>query len=204
MLASYINPPLTTVKLATPRLNSPTVVASFRPPLAPAELPDVEAVAEAPAVIATALACALKAKLPRGEFVEGPLVLKKDNHAVGLPSQLQPNGQLRHRGIADMLAVNENPAATPGAADTHTGAANRWENGIPVAPVEETAAFTCVTKHICGFLELVRPGWTGQAKYDESNHQTRYQVFHIFNFICWFDLKHKECWHDRDAPKGAN
>ena len=39
-----------------PRLNSPTVVASFRPPLAPAELPDVEAVAEAPAVIATALA----------------------------------------------------------------------------------------------------------------------------------------------------
>src|SRR5262249_18436331 len=39
------------------------------------------------------------------EFIERPLVLEKDDLAVGLAAQLQPDAQLVHRGIADVLAL---------------------------------------------------------------------------------------------------
>src|SRR4030095_12070049 len=61
-VASYIKPPFATVKIAIPLRYSPTVDASFFPALAPAEVPVLPALAEAPAVIATAEACALNSQ----------------------------------------------------------------------------------------------------------------------------------------------
>ena len=64
MLASYMRPPLATVKVAMPLWNLPTVFASFLPPLAPMEDPPVEPLAPAAAVIATAEASAPNSNSP--------------------------------------------------------------------------------------------------------------------------------------------
>mgnify|MGYP006899819164 CR=1 FL=1 len=65
------------VKVAIPLWYPPTVVASFLPPLAPAELPEVLAEAPAAAVRATALASALNSKLPEVNSSRARLSSKK-------------------------------------------------------------------------------------------------------------------------------
>jgi hypothetical protein len=103
MLASYIRPPLATVNVAMPWWYAPTVVASFLPALAPADEPVVAAFAPAPAVMATTEASAPKAKLPLVKSLSA-LVLEKDYLGVGLATELQAYGHLRHRRIAVVLA----------------------------------------------------------------------------------------------------
>src|SRR5512134_163999 len=63
-------------------------------------------------------------EIAAGEFVERPLVLEEDDLAVRLAAELQPDGELRHRGVADVGALRVHAAGAVRAADADAALAD--------------------------------------------------------------------------------
>jgi hypothetical protein len=105
------------------------------------------------------------------ELVERTLVFEEDDLAVGLTTQLSPNRELGHRGIADMSTTDVDPAMAVGAADDVAAFPNRWKHGVTVGFLEERAALTGIFENFDRVVVVVGPGQRcrQQRKYQQSS-----------------------------------
>jgi len=108
-VAVYMRPPFAIVKTATPFQYPPFTVASFAPPLAPDVAPVVPALAEAPAVTATALTPASNSYVPIRMY-RVALFLEENDLAVSFAARLKAGAQLRHRRVTHVLVLNVHAA----------------------------------------------------------------------------------------------
>src|SRR5215472_1260428 len=66
----------------------------------------------------------------RSKFVERPLVLEEDDLAVTLAADLQPNADLRHRGVTHVLATLVDAASAVRTANDQTAFADRGKDRV--------------------------------------------------------------------------
>src|SRR5208283_5347350 len=90
-----------------------------------------------------------------GEFIERPLILEEDDLAVGLAARLQTDAQLRHRCVADVLALLVDLARAVGRADQESALADRRKNHIAVAGAEKCGACARILEQTDGVAVAV-------------------------------------------------
>src|SRR5262249_628370 len=103
------------------------------------------------------------------EFVEGALVLKEDDLAVGLPAGLKTDTDLRHRRVADVFPLLVDSSLAVCRADPETSLADAGKHRITVAVIEEFRTLAGFLEDFDGVGVFVRPGQrTGEYQHRKN------------------------------------
>src|SRR6185369_589900 len=100
--------------------------------------------------------------------LERPLVLEEHDLAVHLAAQLEAHGDLRHRRVTHVRTVRVHAARAVGAADAEAALADRGEQGIAVAVLEELPALAGIPERLGGVGVLVRERRRGREREEQQ------------------------------------
>src|SRR5690348_6964771 len=103
-----------------------------------------------------------------GEFIEGAPVLEEHDLAVTLAAGLEPDTDLRQRGISNPLAVLVDAALAVSPADDKSALADVRKHGITITVMEEVGALARMLEQVDG-LAVVTIFGSGNS--DSRRHQ---------------------------------
>ena len=83
-----------------------------------------------------------------GELLQSTLVLKEDDLAVRLTTQLKTDRQLCHRRVSDVHVLFVHAPLAVGATDADTSLADRTEHGVAVRRVKQIARFRLAVRAV--------------------------------------------------------
>lgn len=97
-----------------------------------------------------------KFECARFEFIQRPLVLKKDDLAIGFAACLKSDADLTHGGIADVTSMRIYTAFAECSAHAERAFTDGRKDRVPIAPAEEGGAFDGVSEQFDGIGIIIR------------------------------------------------